>query len=451
MKIIRKLFWKLLFLLPYPRSLYTKIISIPLEKKTLSKEREEIHNFLTFALSSVPYYRDSYLVQNQREIQLTKLPILKKKIAKTQSNNLLADSYQKMQNELIFNFNKSPLRNLWDIFFKNDFLIKMTTGGTTGTPITCYKNKESLYTEALLFIRGWKMMGYNPGDKVLIFYNRYYDYDLSWVNNLSFLHGIRLFFFDSLNPEIINRLMNEINTFKPDFIVTFPSYLNYAVMEIKKQWLLSTHKIKGIEVSGETLFPHQRAYCQEIFKAPVYNAYGAIEVGNVIAHECRYRNGMHVFEDIVRMEEKVNKLIITRFDAREMPFIRYEIGDRGKLKYEKCPCGIEGLKLEEVEGRIEDYLLLQGKKRIYPSAFRQIINSCNEKFSNSIMESKIIQTSLKRIIINIVLDEKEDKDKIKSSLMNSFRRIIPASVDIIIKFPAHIKPGRKLKFIERKM
>jgi len=450
MGFIRRGFWKLLFLLPYSRRLYTRLISTPLEKKNPSKDQTEIHDFLTFAISSVPYYRENYFTQNKKEIHLTKLPILKKRIVKTQSNNLLADNYQKRQNKLILTLNKSPLHNLWNIFFQKDFLIPMTTGGTSGTPITCYKNKESLYAEALLFIRGWKMMGYNPGDKVLVFYNRYYDYDLSWANSLTFLHGIHLFFFDSLNEKVIQELAKKINTFKPDFIITFPSYISYAAEVIKKKKIKINHTIKGIEVSGETIFPYHRKNCEEIFQTKLYNSYGSIEIGNTIAHECSQHTGMHVFEDIVHMEEKRNKLVITRFNAWEMPFIRYEIGDKGKLRHERCPCGIEGLKLVELQGRIEDYIILPSEKRIYPSSLRQIINQCNALYPDSIKESKVIQNTITGIIVYLVADAQAKKKDINTFLINRLRKFFPEEFKITIRFIPKLPFTKKFRFIERR-
>ena len=160
---------------------------------------------------------------------------------------------------------------------------------------------------------------------------------------------------------------------------------------------------------------------------------------------------MHIYEDIVYPESLNNNLIFTRTNLSEMPIIRYNIGDLGKVIYEKCKCGISGKKLTEVEGRIEDHILLPDKTRIYPTSFRQILNSCNQKFDNSIAESNIIQGSKNNITLNVVLSNNRHNKGIHDYLTNNVKKILQGKINLTIKFPNKIKRKLKFRFIERKI
>jgi len=392
---------------------------------------------ISFAKSSTKYYR------NYKGI------ITDRTSFKEASVNMLSDKYRDNLRNYNIKLDSSLLRNLIRLFYGDDFIFKFYSGGTTGQPLTIYKNKKSFFTDALLFIRGWKMMGYNLGDKVLVFYDSYYDYDLSWVNNISFLSGIKLFFFDSLSEEIIENFVKEINNFRPKYIVTFPSYINDAANVIRRKKFVLKHFPKSIEVSGETLFEHQRKNSEDVFKAKLYDSYGTMEFG-MVAHECNFHNGMHVYEDIV-LAESINKdLIFTRYDSFDLPIIRYKVGDMGKVVYEKCKCGIKGLKIKQIHGRIDDYILLPGKKRYYPTFFRQVLDSCNLKDNNVILESNLVQTSLKNLVVNVVISDNKYKRKVGTCLIKNFKKRLP-SANMKIKFPKRIKKRRKFRFIERKI
>lgn len=367
---------------------------------------------------------------------------------------MLSDKYRQNFKEYKLTLDKSIITNLKYLFFKKDFIFDMSTGGTSGEPLICHKNRETLFMDALLFIKGWAMMGYQPGDKVLIFYDSYYNYDLSWFNWFSPLCGIKLFFFETLSKEKIHELVKEINSFKPKIIVTFPSYINYAAKIIEEESLKLTHNPKGIEVSGENLFKHQRKNTERVFKTKVYDSYGSLEIG-MVAHECEHQNGLHIYEDIVKLENKRQKgqnlILTTRFDTASWPIIKYRIGDFGTIKKEKCKCGRQGFKLKKIHGRIEDYIILPNKKIAYPTFFRQFLDYLNEKYNNEIVESNLVQTSLKNLNLNMVTRTKKYQTQIKEYLQSEIKKHLPKSMVIKVKFLKDIKKRRKFRFIERKI
>ncbi|MBN2087735.1 phenylacetate--CoA ligase family protein [Candidatus Peregrinibacteria bacterium] len=440
MRLFRLLCWKILLLISRQNKLFNETVCIRTVSPSKKILDEKIDKIVNFARNHVGNYKTKTTHEIKEEI-------ITRKLLKETSDGALADEYKRNLDIYQIRLDDSPIKNLFRIIFGRDFTFTMTTGGTSGSPLSISKNKNSIIEDAFLFIRGWKFMGYKVGDKVLVLYNSYYDYDLIWINKISCLFGIKLFFFDQLDKETVTKFINVNNKYKPDFIVTFPSYINDVARTIQENKIKIDHYPKGIEVSGETLFKHQRLNAEREFKTKIYDNYGSIEIG-VIAHECKYHNGMHIYEDIVKVTSNKSNLIFTRYDSFDMPIINYQIGDLGKVEFNKCKCGIEGLKLTSVDGRVDDYVLIENK-RFYPTLFRQIINKSNTKFNNEIIESQIEQKSANEIKINIVCRTHRYINEIKKYIKIEIGKKLPKSAQISVVNMVKLKNVRKFRFIER--
>ncbi len=457
---LSRYFWKLLLLTSRTTNLFRKVVIRKWETPLEQQMSERLFHLLSFVNLSVPFCKNIYtkfLVSRHDSSfsleELPLLPIITKQSLKIAGKDALANDYLSNFQSLYFNLDDSFFRNLYKILFQKDFIFEIQTGGTTGSPLTSYKNKTALLTDGLLFLRGWLMMGWKPGSKVLWFYNSYYDNNFSFANALAFLTGIKLFFFDHLSDETILRFVNEYNAYKPDIVVTFPSYINDAASTIEKNGYKLMHFPLGIEVSGESLFSHQRRNIENVFKAKVFDSYGANEFG-MVAHECEYQNGMHVYEDMALLESiehggDTNSLLVTRYDSIYSPAIRYKVGDRGTLARHSCPCGRTGLVLQEVDGRVDDFIELPDKKRMYPSTFRQILSKCDKIFDNCILESNLVQTATHSLTFQVVLSSKSEESKITDWLVDNFRQILPRDVNINLNIVDSIRGRKKFRFIER--
>jgi phenylacetate-CoA ligase len=92
--------------------------------------------------------------------------------------------------------------------------------------------------------------------------------------------------------------------------------------------------------------------------------YGTSELG-VAAAACGRSSGMHVFEDLFRVEVlreghavpagEVGRLVVTDLINGAMPLLRYDVGDVGRLHVGPCPCGRRTQRLE-VLGRAQEVL-----------------------------------------------------------------------------------------------
>ena len=100
---------------------------------------------------------------------------------------------------------------------------------------------------------------------------------------------------------------------------------------------------------SEYLSPERKRYFEKVFRCPVYNKYVCAEAG-MIGVECTESGGFHIdpvntYVEIVDengvpiTDGRSGRIVITVFNNRLMPLIRYELGDTGKWVDETKSCG----------------------------------------------------------------------------------------------------------------
>lgn len=451
-KYIRRYFLKFLITLFSSYKHFKKYSIRYLKDIDLKNNDERLKRSILYAKNNIELYKKKYS-NLKKNFEIKDVCVLTKDELKKAGVDILNDKYRKNTDDYILDLNSSFFKVLKKVFMDRKFLVKTFSGGTTGTPLTCYKNKNQLINIVFQTIRSWSFMGYDMGDKVLIFYNSHYEYGTYAINALSRLTGIKIFFFEKVSKIEALEFVKLLNNFNPDHIVSFPSYLADVTDIIEKENLRIKHFPKGIEVSGEKLFNQQRKKIEKVLRSKVYNSYGSMEFGTV-AHECRFNNGLHIYEDIVKVENmnldgNKNNIIISRIDPRDETILRYNIGDYGQVIYEKCRCGLKGHKLRNIEGRVDDYIILKNGQKIYASPFRQIIITCNEINSDAIKSSKFKQMKKDMVIVEIELFRSLKKKPVLDYLNKNLKEIFNGHMNFKIKFLDKLDNGRKYRFIER--
>ncbi len=159
----------------------------------------------------------------------------------------------------------------------------------------------------------------------------------------------------------------------PHYLLTFPSNLRGLAERFR---LLDTipSGIEEIITIGEMLTPESRAFCEQVFKAPIRDVYSASEVG-YIAFQCP-EGHYHVQENLlvqVLDEEgkpvpdgKVGQVVITDLHNFATPLIRYAIGDYAEKGNCTCKCGRKLMQLNQVMGRSRNLITLPDGNRFWP-------------------------------------------------------------------------------------
>ncbi|SMP47361.1 phenylacetate-CoA ligase [Desulfonatronum zhilinae] len=137
--------------------------------------------------------------------------------------------------------------------------------------------------------------------------------------------------------------------------------------------------------SGEVWSEATRQAIQERLNITATDNYGVSEVmGPGVAGECLERRGMHIQEDHFLAEiidpqtlhpvpaGQVGELVLTTLTKEALPMIRFRTGDLTRLIPDPCSCGRTFTRMERIQGRSDDMLIIQGIN-VYPERIMAIL------------------------------------------------------------------------------
>ncbi len=200
------------------------------------------------------------------------------------------------------------------------------------------------------------------------------------------------------------RAVQCIIDFGPHIIESHASILFELATYVHKHGLvLSPRYVVSV---SENLSPATRAVVQDALHCPVYNRYGLEEFGTV-GVECAQHNGFHVnCESFVVeiLDDKgtpcsdgvFGRVIVSDLYNDEMPFVRYDTGDCGKISWTQCACGLYAPRIW-IEGRYGAFLTLGGK-RYHHFEFDAALDS----FMDKIISYQVVKLTETNICVRVL-------------------------------------------------
>ena len=337
-----------------------------------------------------------------------------------------------------------------------DFLMPMATGGSTSTPLAVQMTKQHAFSMLYTFFKCWYRMGWRPGHRMLVFYpgDTYYIDDMAKYNRFSWVTGFKIHLFKKIDLPTIRALVEEINEFKPQILLIFPSPLNMIADTIRKHDLPLRYHPDMINTSGETFFDCQRKNAQEVFSGSrIEDSYGSVELGE-IAHETE--DGLEIFANAAYVETEENaegqpEMVITRLGLTDFPFIRYRMRDVAEVDFVKNADGTERFVITKIEGKDTNYILSDTGERFYPSFFNQFVNDLNQKFDDNIVEIKVYERGQTSLEVQFIVKSNDNLDSIKVTTEQMLAQRISPAMSFDVKFVDFIDHDyrRKYRVIER--
>ncbi len=319
------------------------------EKDLFKLQSIKLQKLVRHCYENVPYYTAlfNHLGLKPDDIQsrydLPKIPVLTKQIIKEHFNDLISK----------------------DISSRNSF--EGSTGGSTGMPMRFMEDINSWNCLRALSFRGWTWAGFDVGEKMFTLAGN----SLVKKNTKS-----GLFFEKNLYDRVILRNQKHNCTditsdalmeyyqamikYRPVAIRGYASSLYFFAKFIEDNDL-PICSIRVVFTTGEKLHPKYRNKIQQVFRAPVFDGYGASD-GGVSAHECYMHEGLHIGEEHCIVEiindvgailpnGEIGHVVSTDLNNYVFPFLRYRVGDLAYIKEELCSCGRSHRLLGEVIGR----------------------------------------------------------------------------------------------------
>lgn len=207
--------------------------------------------------------------------------------------------------------------------------------------------------------------------------------------------------------------------------------------------------VQWISFGAESLSLTQRAIVQKAFpRAQLIQHYGQAEaVANI--SQCRYGR-LHIDEDFsfvefVQLPELPGKyrLVGTNWTNEAFPLLRYDTGDIVTLSDVNCPCGSKWRTVEDIDGRIEDFIELPNGARVgrLDHIFKDMVN---------IVEAQIHQSSRCKVTFLVVRGQ-DYSNADERQLLIETRKRLGEQLSVEIRYVDAIQRTHagKLRFVLR--
>jgi phenylacetate-CoA ligase len=263
-----------------------------------------------------------------------------------------------------------------------------TSGGSTGLPRPTLFDVTALEVQAVQMARAFVAQGARPGDRAQITYTNAlgnaawnaYTAMLHWAGVVPVTTGTGL-----VTPS--EKQLEYARVWGVDWWFARGEYLGRLV-QVAEEIGFDLHQLKTRFLHsylGPDLHGDLRNSLQAAWNAPVYDNYGAHEIG-LIAFECREQDGKHVNEDTVFLETadvdtgailtpgEKGSLVATSLHRSTPPIIRYNLRDLLQVHpRQTCGCGLHTARLSMFLGRADEMVKLRGTN-VYPVACQTAIN-----------------------------------------------------------------------------
>ena len=308
----------------------------------------------------------------------------------------------------------------------------LRTSGSTGMPLDIFVDVRDA-SRRLFFLRMCLESGRHINDKMLFIVTPHSFLPQQWFHPC--MHSLKILRerYLSLDNKT-GYLLNELKSYKPDIVLSYPSIIKELALQIAKKGITGIRP-RMVFTTGEMLSNSDRALISSVFKAEVFDYYACNECG-IIAWECKEHSGYHIDSDnviveLVRDGKRVpigeeGEVVITALNSHTMPFIRYKLGDTAVLSDKRCSCGVDLALCKVIIGRIYDHIILPGGKRLSPYHL-----TCAIENIAGVRKYQVVQASMDMIEVKVVKDEKFSNKTVSDTEM-SLKRLTGGKMGIKI-------------------
>jgi len=383
------------------------------------RQLDELRRLLVHAGQQCPYYAQLFRDHDFYPERLTRLedfftlPCLTKDIINERREELVASGWRTL---------------LWP----------KATGGSTGSPLRFYCTSDSYDWRTACTMRGYGWAGCRPGVRQLYLWG----VQLGRVSRLQrwkeslhhALMGQSYFNCFDFSEERMAELLLELNRDKPPILVGYTGPLYRFAVFLAGQDRRLDYRPQAVITAAEALLPFQRRQMEEAFGASVFHTYGSREF-MLIGAECEYHAGLHLSMENLLVEVvdaagrpvapgESGEIVVTDLHNYGMPFVRYRIGDLGRMSPAPCPCGRGLPLLAEVIGRSLDMLRTRDGRHVAGEFFPHLFKDFCE-----VGEFQVVQDAIDRLDIFFVLAGGFQADH-RERLEEEVRRVMGPAIEV---------------------
>ena len=320
-------------------------------------------------------------------------------------------------------------------------LIRNTSSGSTGAPVTFYENGSITASNWAneLRLRGW--FGLPSGAREarmarisadFLKNNRNASFRRRFWNQL-LLPGI------SLTEADYAFCAGELARFLPRVLWGFTSALTGLAEYFMQHPESAPETAPELTVTwAAPLHEPERKMLEEGFGCQATNVYGTRETGHIAA--CCEQRSLHVNQESLYIETaeagRPAELLATTLTPTPMPFIRYRTGDLGILSSSHCGCGRTLEVIEELIGRTSEIHMTRDGRMISPNFWCRTF--MDPKLDFAIRRFQVVYRSADRVMIRIVRGPAFTAE-IESYLRSTVSKNLFSSASITFEYPERIE------------
>jgi len=336
-----------------------------------------------------------------------------------------------------------------------DSLIQDASGGSTGEPTIFYKSLDYHQMRPADQLRHDQWSGWRLGDRIGLIWGA--QRDLKATQSIKeFIisrYIARIWELDAfeMTSENMTQYVKTLESVQPPMILGYANALTQFA-----KFLLENHpehkiRPKGVISSAETLTEEKRAIISKAFGCKVFNRYGSREVG-LIASECEFHSGLHINADNLHVEivkdgknvevGESGDILITDFNNKAMPLIRYKLGDVGSLSDHICACG-RGLPLmNAVEGRSGDFFVAKNGSLVHGEYFTHLFYGVDD-----VVKFQMIQNEDLNIHLKVISKEQDLNSEYLKHFKTKVHEMLGEEIEMNIEFVSNIPPTASGKLL----
>jgi len=315
---------------------------------------------------------------------------------------------------------RENLQSIVPARFQKQPLMKLVTGGTTGSGLVIpveerFRNRERGFVWHL-----WEGVGYRPSDLAVILRNRKCPPEINdgfWYRDR--LSNAIILSAQRLGPDTIGKYLEAIEAHRPSVLIAYPSLAHLLVTYARDAgWKQNPFKL--VLLASETLYDFQRRELEEGLGAPVRTLYGHVE-GCALFGYCDQSSEYHIqpeygLVEILRKDGtparpgEAGEIIATNFENRALPLVRYRTGDLAEPSDKLCSCGRQYPLVEKIYGREGDYIRTPSGKAHSPTVIEFCMDEVLLEGHEGFSDLQIVQDRLDEILVRMVPGKRFTRD-----------------------------------------
>ena len=339
--------------------------------------------------------------------------------------------------------------------------VRVGTSGSTGLPLNVFMSKGEAFFRRVLLLFAWRRASRLTLPLTIVDVG-------SWVeegDTESIVRGgvVKIIRISIALP--VEQQLQYLMQHRPQVLTGYPTSLSVLADAVRSTSGM-TPFLKLLATRGEILHDEMRCFLEDSFGCLVADYYNCEEVGN-LAWECPADSSvLHVNTDACVLEivdargepaarGVEGRVIATNLFNYTMPFIRYDLHDRGVILHQggdPCSCGSRMPRMAVLRGRDDDFVYLPDGRKVSPRLIATAVNrafsqlSPLDSFDRHFRRFQVVQDARDHVTIRIVPEQSSLTSDYRSVIAPAMQRIHPlmrCSIKTVESIP--FEPSGKFK------